>query len=149
MLGLGLQREHGSRAVAALSGICFTSHCLYEPLSPTVLYKMEVGAFWCSYPGGNNGKPFLRKAAFGRLLSKALRHPPHAPPPYRPFQCWDEVFFLSGAAWQTQPPTLKWGVGGGECRACDHTHSPSTVRIHSEFIQSTFRVHSEYVIYRT
>ena len=100
------------RAVGALSGICFTRACLYQPLSPTVVYKMDACAFWCPYPGGNNGKSLLRKAAFRRLLSKALRPRPHAPPPYPPLQCWDEVFLLSGDAWQTHPPTLEWGMGG-------------------------------------
>ena len=32
---------------------------------------------------------------------------------------------------------------------CDHTHSQSTIRAHSEHIQITFRAHSEHVIYCT
>ena len=142
MLGLGLQREHRSRAVAALSGICFTSHCLYEPLSPTVLYKMEVGAFWCPYPGGNNGKPFLRKAAFERLLSKALRPPPHAPPPCPPFQCWDEVFVSLGLCLADSAPNIEMGGRGAGNAAPAIT---PTVRVQSGYIQNSFRVHSEYI----
>ena len=42
LLGQGLQHEHWSRVVATLSGIRFARQCLYEPLWPTVLYKMDA-----------------------------------------------------------------------------------------------------------
>ena len=108
--------------LAALSGICFTRACLYQPLSPTVLYKMHACAFWCPYPGGNNGKSLLRKAAFRRLFSKALRPPPATPcpAPLPPIPMLGRSFLSLGFS-RVMPGRLipqHWngGWGGGECR---------------------------------